>query len=173
MTKKKGRVNKVKKTSFLKRLVFSLSLRHNKKKNRGILKRSKPGKSKIKKRSSAQKKNQRFLGSLKFPDFSFQFEIKRKKLFYSLTLIVWFVLVSGVVTKWTGAPGLIQYIELSRLLSHKEKKLEKIQAESHELEKQKRLLTKSRAYQLNEIRKVLGYAGEDELIFDFSKSSLE
>ena len=81
---------------------------------------------------------------------------------------LWLALLSGGFTAWLGSPGVLQLIRLTRLLESKravqtgpETQVEQLEADSTRLEQ-------SRYGQEREIRKVLGYAAPDELIFDFN-----
>lgn len=79
----------------------------------------------------------------------------------------WALVLSGVLTQITGSPGTLQLIRLQNLLYAKQNKIRKIQDDLQQLEKQASLLEKNKVTQVREIRRVLGYAAEDELIFNF------
>ena len=65
---------------------------------------------------------------------------------------------------------MIQAASLNNLLSSKRAQLEQIQSDVRRLEEDYVHLEQSHAIQEREIRRVLGYAAPDELIFDFSDS---
>ena len=81
---------------------------------------------------------------------------------------MWLILISGVLP-WSVAPGIWQAIQLNSLLEQKRQRLVKIETEIVDLEREKKLLETHRPTQEREIRKVLGYAGPDEIVFDFSR----
>lgn len=79
----------------------------------------------------------------------------------------WALFLSGVFASFIGSPGVIQAVRLQSLLSSKQGQIQQIQAELTTLEHQASRLEKNKAVQQREIRRVLGYAASDELIFDF------
>ena len=82
---------------------------------------------------------------------------------------VWVALLSGAFAHWVGSPGVLQALHLSGLLETKLALQIRTQDEIAKLQTSADLLEKNRAAQHREIRKVLGYAAADELIFDFNK----
>ncbi len=82
--------------------------------------------------------------------------------------MIWLVLISGALP-WSGAPGIWQALQLRSLLEHKRQNLVRIEREVAELESEKKLLEADRTTQEREIRRVLGYAAPDEIVFDFSR----
>lgn len=83
---------------------------------------------------------------------------------------IWSVLLSGVLTRWIGGPGVLQWVHLEQLLKSKQDKWVEVETRMARLEEERRRLEKSSPAQELEIRRVLGYAADDELIFDFSGS---
>ncbi|MEK6704741.1 MAG: hypothetical protein AABZ06_03050 [Bdellovibrionota bacterium] len=81
---------------------------------------------------------------------------------------LWLIFISGIPSGLTGSPGLIQLISLKGLLNAKEQQVIQLKDEVTRLEVQSTLLEKSHIAQRREIRRTLGYAAPDELIFDFS-----
>ena len=80
----------------------------------------------------------------------------------------WLLFLSGILTGFVGSPGILQAVRLKNLLESKktqladgQRELQKIQIESSELERNPHA-------QMREIRRVLGYARQDEIIFDFT-----
>ena len=67
-----------------------------------------------------------------------------------------------------GPPGILQAIRLGSLLETKNRQIEQLHGEIAKLQNEATGLEKSRVLQQREIRKVLGYAAADELIFDFT-----
>ncbi len=81
---------------------------------------------------------------------------------------VWSFVLTGAVSSWLGSPGALQIYRLNRLLETKQTHLNKIQEEVKGLQQEAHQLEKSRVIQQREIRRVLGYAAHDEIIFDFN-----
>lgn len=83
---------------------------------------------------------------------------------------VWLVLLSGVLAGIGGSPGIIQSLRLKHLFAVKQDELGNVETEVRRLEDESARLERSRFAQEREIRKVLGYAAEDEIIFQFGPS---
>jgi cell division protein FtsB len=81
-------------------------------------------------------------------------------------------MLSGV-TKYfgVGSPGLIQYVQMSTLLHERQTESQETDVEIARLDSESALLEKSSTVLEHEIRKTMGYVGENEMIFDFSLSS--
>lgn len=84
----------------------------------------------------------------------------------------WAVLLTGVFAQFSvwSPPGLIQWIQLRRLLESKDGQVALLESSIKRLDGEKQRLEKSRVAQEREIRRVLGYAAADEIIFDFTAS---
>lgn len=83
----------------------------------------------------------------------------------------WFFLLSGVTHEiGAGSPGILQYLRLSHLLAERHAQVVATEAEIIRLEGEATALLGSRSTQEREIRKTMGYVGENEMIFDFSFS---
>ena len=67
-----------------------------------------------------------------------------------------------------GTPGVIQALHLKKLLVLKEGQFRQLENEMQHLSEDHERLEKSRIAQEREVRKTLGYAAEDEIIFDFT-----
>lgn len=80
---------------------------------------------------------------------------------------VWAFVLTGALAGVLGSPGAIQAIRLQNLLHAKVSQLDQLQTQLNELQAQAEGLEKSAIVQQREIRRVLGYAAPDELIFDF------
>lgn len=78
-------------------------------------------------------------------------------------------MLSGVVSQWIGAPGVIQLFKLKNYQDQRQTQLTEAEAEIARLTFDVERLETSRTAQLHEIRKVLGYAAPNELIFDFTR----
>lgn len=81
----------------------------------------------------------------------------------------WFFLLTGVTYEMgAGSPGLLQFSRLNDLLKDRQSQLSDSDTELEKIEIEAVALEKSRVIQEREIRKTMGYVGENELIFDFS-----
>lgn len=83
---------------------------------------------------------------------------------------LWLILLSGIFAGLGGSPGVIQALRLQSLLSQKQTELATLEANVEAIGQESAELEKNPIVQEREIRKVLGYAGPDEIIFDFSLS---
>jgi len=81
---------------------------------------------------------------------------------------LWTLLLTGVFNTWFGSPGLVQWARLSLLLSKRQDKIAEVENQIVALSAEQVRLEKSSATQQREIRRVLGYVRQDELVFDFS-----
>ncbi len=88
---------------------------------------------------------------------------------YSLFLI-WAAVLSGLFEQTISSPGVLQALELTGLLEQKQAQVASLEAELRGLEDQIRLLEKNDIAIEREIRRTLGYAAADELVFDFTAS---
>jgi cell division protein FtsB len=83
---------------------------------------------------------------------------------------IWALFLSGAFSRFVGSPGVVQAIRLKVMLDAKNKSVKNMQDAVMQLQAQADLLEKSRTAQQREIRSTLGYAGKDEIIFDFSNA---
>jgi len=82
---------------------------------------------------------------------------------------VWLVLLSGLLDFWLKSPGIKQWIQVELLVRKERQEIARIETQND--------LYQSTAYQLEnnpvaqerEIRKVLGYLGEQEIVFEFTR----
>ncbi len=81
---------------------------------------------------------------------------------------LWMVFLSGALTPFVGTPGAIQALRLRSVLNSKQELASRHEDELIKLQQQISLLEKSQVAQQLEIRRILGYAAPNELIFDFS-----
>jgi cell division protein FtsB len=81
---------------------------------------------------------------------------------------IWAAFLSGAFAQTVGSPGVLQWVRLNRLLESKGASQAELEARVQALDAESARLERSRYAQELEIRKVLGYASADELIFDFS-----
>ncbi len=83
----------------------------------------------------------------------------------------WLFLLSGFTHEvGVGSPGLFQFVQLNALLKDRQAEVLAIEAEIAKLDGESQALQTSRTVQEREIRKTMGYVGENEMIFDFSQS---
>lgn len=80
---------------------------------------------------------------------------------------LWLLFLTGIFSNIAGSPGILQAIRLKNLLTIKQEQVAKAQSEIQNLKTEAVQLENNRAAQIREIRRVLGYAASDELIFDF------
>ncbi len=81
---------------------------------------------------------------------------------------LWSLFLSGAFASFLGSPGVFQLLRLQSLLNSKQAQVSKLQSEIVALQLEGSLLEHNQVAQQREIRRVLGYAAADELIFDFS-----
>jgi cell division protein FtsB len=79
----------------------------------------------------------------------------------------WLIFLSGFLAPFVGSPGIVQAIRLHGLLDAKQDQMQHIEDQIRQLEAEALRLEKSSVVQEREIRRVLGYAAGDEIIFDF------
>jgi cell division protein FtsB len=89
-----------------------------------------------------------------------------------LVFAAWLFMLSGVTQHMgVGSPGLVQFLRLNALLGDRQTQATDIDNEIAVLDAESSTLETSRGAQEKEIRKTMGYVGENEMIFDFSLSS--
>ena len=86
---------------------------------------------------------------------------------------VWLLLLSGVLNRWTGGPGLLQWWRIERLVQTKQTRLTELESAVMALSTEQVRLERSPVAQRREIRRVLGYLGPDEILFDFSSDAVQ
>ena len=80
----------------------------------------------------------------------------------------WMLFLTGVFANALGTPGILQSVRLNNLHRIKQTSLSRLQEGLHQLQTEVADLETNRFAQQREIRRVLGYAAPDEIIFDFS-----
>jgi cell division protein FtsB len=83
---------------------------------------------------------------------------------------LWGLLLSGILASFVGSPGIIQALRLKSLLASKQAQIERMQNELIKLQNDAVQLDHGKVAQQREIRRVLGYAAADEIVFDFTHS---
>ena len=92
---------------------------------------------------------------------------RRNKVWIGL-FALWLAFLSGGATAWTGTPGVLQQLHLRSLLGSKQAEQADLSSQIERLRSEAGLLEHSKTVQHREIRRVLGYAAPDEIIFDFA-----
>lgn len=82
---------------------------------------------------------------------------------------IWFILLSGMLDFWLQSPGLKQWFKVRSSLSDRRQETADIEIRTGVLQEVARQLESNSVAQEREIRKVLGYLGEQEVVFEFSK----
>jgi hypothetical protein len=80
---------------------------------------------------------------------------------------IWGILLSGAFAQLVGSPGVIQGVRLSGLLETRQLQLATLETELAQLRQEAARLEGCTLAQHREIRRILGYAASDEIIFDF------
>ncbi len=95
------------------------------------------------------------------------FELTPNRLWVGI-FAIWGLFLSGLLADFVGSPGALQAIRLRRLLDAKEAQMAKLEETVLQLQAEAELLEKNKLAQQREIRRVLGYVAQDEIVFDFS-----
>ena len=82
---------------------------------------------------------------------------------------IWLVLLSGMLDFWFKSPGLKQWYRVGSVLDGRRQEIADVEARSGLLIQVSRELLNNPSAQEREIRKVLGYLGEQEVVFEFSQ----
>jgi cell division protein FtsB len=82
---------------------------------------------------------------------------------------IWLVLLTGLLDFWFQSPGLKQWFKVQSTLQNQRQEIADIEAKTENLNEVARQLESNSVAQEREIRKVLGYLGEQEVVFEFSK----
>lgn len=80
----------------------------------------------------------------------------------------WSLFLTGFFANFVGSPGILQAVRLDNLLQTKREQLSQLEQELKRLRQEVVQLETNRFAQEKEVRRVLGYAANNELIFDFS-----
>ncbi len=95
---------------------------------------------------------------------------KNIRIVWIVIFSIWGGFLSGILSSKFGSPGIIQATKLHRLLGIKRQELDTEERSKERLSIEKTALKSNFEFQAKEIRRVLGYAAKDELIFDFSRN---
>ncbi len=80
---------------------------------------------------------------------------------------LWLLFLTGLFSSFLGSPGILQAMRLNALFEQRKLQLTVLNDEVQKLESDVEKLEHNRVAQEKEIRKILGYAAKDEIIFDF------
>jgi hypothetical protein len=80
---------------------------------------------------------------------------------------IWLVLLSGLLDFWLKSPGLKQWYRVASALSDRRQEIDAIEGRSSHLQYVAKELETNAIAQEREVRKVLGYLGEKEVVFEF------
>lgn len=92
----------------------------------------------------------------------------RPRPLWAAFFVVWLAFLSGAMAPLGGGPGVLQAVRLRALHESKASQALELEHEIERLTAESERLEKSRVAQEREIRRVLGYAAPDEIIFDFT-----
>lgn len=81
------------------------------------------------------------------------------------------ILLSGILNDVAGSPGVMQAVRLRGLLQSRNLELARIEEQMAHLQQEIQKLENNPIIQEREIRRVLGYAAQDEIIFDFNQNN--
>jgi len=82
---------------------------------------------------------------------------------------IWLILVSGLLDFWISSPGLKQWFQVELLVHKKRQEIAEIEAKTEGFKQVAHQLENNPIAQEREIRKVLGYLGEQEIVFEFTR----
>jgi len=82
---------------------------------------------------------------------------------------IWLLLVSGLLDFWIKSPGLKQWLQVELLLRKQRQEIVEIEKKSDNFKLVAGQLEHNPIAQEREIRKVLGYLGAQEIVFEFSR----
>jgi cell division protein FtsB len=82
---------------------------------------------------------------------------------------IWFILLTGTLDFWLQTPGLKQWYRVQANVSERRQEIADIEAKTGVLQEVAKQLESNSAAQEREIRKVLGYLGDQEVVFEFSR----
>lgn len=81
--------------------------------------------------------------------------------------VIWLVLLTGIFERWFGSPGLRQYLQVESLLTDSRQQSTDLEFEIARLKEIQPQLETNAMAQEREIRKVLGFLGPGEVVFEF------
>ena len=88
---------------------------------------------------------------------------------WKLFFIVWALLITGLFHAWTKTPGIKQWFELRSLLAERRSLIEHTEKSSNALKDIEHQLETNPVAQEREIRRVLGFVDQNEIVFEFTR----
>lgn len=82
---------------------------------------------------------------------------------------IWFLLLTGTLDTWFENPGIKQWHLLKEGVQKKRQEIVEVESDSELLKETAKQLQSNPAAQEREIRRVLGYLGPNEVVFEFSQ----
>ena len=82
--------------------------------------------------------------------------------------VIWCILLTGLLDFWVESPGLKQWYKISTTLRERRQEIADVEARSSILHEVSRQLESNSIAQEREIRRVLGYLGDQEVVFEFT-----
>ena len=95
--------------------------------------------------------------------------MKRLNRIWLAFFIFWSVMLTGVFQFWLKTPGLRQWAQLQTILTERKQEIAVVEAHSERLRQTESHLENNPAAQEREIRKVLGFVDDSEMVFEFEK----
>lgn len=83
--------------------------------------------------------------------------------------VFWFLLITGLFDFWIKTPGLKQWFQLQSLLQERKNQIAEVEADSVLYKQVESQLMNNAVAQEREIRKILGYVDQQEIVFEFEK----
>jgi hypothetical protein len=80
---------------------------------------------------------------------------------------IWLLLVSGLFDFWIKSPGIKQWLQVEYQVHTKRQEIADIESKSEQYKNVIHQLETNPVAQEREIRKVLGYLGNQEIVFEF------
>jgi len=84
-----------------------------------------------------------------------------------LLFVSWGIFLTGVAERFGGPQGIAQYLQIKALADQRAEELSRLEDELERVETEAGKLERSRTAQVREIRRVLGYAGPDDLVIEW------
>ncbi len=80
---------------------------------------------------------------------------------------IWFLMLTGTIDFWVQSPGLKQWYKVQNTLSVRRQEIGDVEVRSASLHQIAKQLENNPVAQEREVRRVLGYLGEREVVFEF------
>ena len=88
---------------------------------------------------------------------------------WAIFFAVWLILLTGLLDAWLQTPGLKQWYKVEAALRGRRQEIAAIEAKTELMKETAKQLDANGVAQEREIRRVLGYLGEHEVVFEFSR----